>query len=162
MPCLLLICATFSIFVLVNVLPIWLQLKLLNLKDQYTHILQSIVISDFCCSIERSVVKGLQKVFWGQVSFIWIKVLSTNGVLWCTDKCPCDMWFWTISIKLTLFHCLLLLETSVHPQDFGHMPARADTAQKGGSYLPKTQPSLQLILVIDILLAAIKTLRGCD
>ena len=35
--------------------------------------------------------------------------------------------------------------------------------QRGVScYLPKTQPSLQLILVIDILLAPIKTLRGCD
>lgn len=64
--------------------------------------------------------------------------------------------------KIDLTSLSLLLETSVHPQAFGYMPVRADTAQKGGSYLPKTQPSLQLILVIDILLAAIKTLRGCD
>lgn len=67
-------------------------------------------------------------------------------------------------------HCLFsvrqnirVLYTSVCPQARGHVPVGADTAQKGAScYLPKTQPGLQLILVIDILLAAIKTLRGCD
>lgn len=49
------------------------------------------------------------------------------------------------------------------PKAPGHKPVGADTAQEGVcSYLPKIQPGLQLILVIDILLAAIKTLRGSD
>lgn len=56
-----------------------------------------------------------------------------------------------------------VLCTSVCPRAGGGMPGRADTAQEGApSYLPKTQPGLQLILVIDILLAAIKTLGGSD
>ena len=95
-----------------------------------------------------------------------------------------NLWHCTVSTnknKNLLTHCSYMLHnattrsffsvrenirdlcTSVCPGASGHPPGSADTAQEGASsYLPKTQPSLQLILVIDILLAAIKTLRGCD
>lgn len=64
-------------------------------------------------------------------------------------------------IDLTLLSHLKY--TSVHPQAPGHMPDRADMAWKGVfCYLPKTQHNLQMILVINILLAAIKSLRACD